>query len=100
MRLTPKTMAALLSISLGKGRPAFMLFSGEWLECDDGIVRPVIRGEVLTGKETWLPVPFLVDTAADRTVFSASILEQLQLQPIVSPTDLGGVGGVATSITV
>lgn len=25
-----------------------MLINGEWLLCDDGIVRPVIRGEILT----------------------------------------------------
>ena len=30
-----------------------MRFNGEWLQCDDGIIRPVIRAEILTGYGAW-----------------------------------------------
>ena len=77
-----------------------MRISGLWYLCDDGIVRPVIRGEVQAADGTWMKVPFLVDTGADRTVFSADILNALHLQPINSPDRLGGVGGIADSVGV
>ena len=44
--------------------------------------------------------PFLLDTGADRTVFSASILEELGLSHQESPNELAGVGGVAASVLV
>jgi hypothetical protein len=58
-----------------------MRINGEWYLCDDSVVRPVIRGEVLAGDGSWARVPFLVDTGADRTVFSAAILALLRLRP-------------------
>ena len=30
-----------------------MRFNGEWLQCDDGIIRPVIRAEILTSDGAW-----------------------------------------------
>jgi hypothetical protein len=39
-----------------------MQIHGEWLVCDDGVVRPVLRGEVLATNGAWVPVPFLLDT--------------------------------------
>ena len=51
-----------------------MRINGEWLLFDDGVMRPVIRGEILTGGGSWQPAEFLVDTGADRTVFSAATL--------------------------
>jgi hypothetical protein len=77
-----------------------MLISGVWLLCDDGVVRPVIYGEVLAGSGSWVKAPFLVDTAADRTVFSADILKALQLPCLVTPEQLSGVGGRAASVVV
>lgn len=77
-----------------------MLLRGLWHLCDDGIIRPVIRGEVEAGNGTWVQVPFLVDTAADRTVFSADILAALQLQSLTTSDRLGGVGGFAASVVV
>jgi hypothetical protein len=50
-----------------------MYISGEWLLCD-GVVRPVIRGEVLASDGSWQRVVFLVDTGADQTVFSVVCL--------------------------
>jgi hypothetical protein len=60
----------------------------------------VIRGEVEAGNGSWVQVPFLVDTAADRTVFSADILAALQLQHLATSDRLGGVGGFAASVVV
>jgi hypothetical protein len=44
--------------------------------------------------------PFLVDTGADRTVFSAPVFAALALQPTLSPERLGGVGGIVTPVAV
>jgi len=77
-----------------------MRIDGEWLLCDDGILRPVIRGEILASDGTWQRAEFLVDTGADRTVFSAPVLESLRLQPVVTQARLGGVGGVVNSVVV
>jgi hypothetical protein len=77
-----------------------MLIGGAWLLCDDGIVRPVIRGEILTGAGHWLEVPFQVDTGADHTAFSAEVLAALDLKPQESPLQFEGVGGIAPSVVV
>ena len=71
-----------------------MRIDGEWLLCDDDILRPVIRGEILASDGTWQRAEFLVDTGADRTVFSAAVLASLGLQPVVTQARLGGVGVV------
>ena len=77
-----------------------MQINGEWSLGDEDIVRPVIRGEILAGNGSWVKAPFLVDTGADRTVFSAAILAYLRLQPLATQERLGGVGGLADSVVV
>jgi predicted aspartyl protease len=77
-----------------------MRIDGEWLLCDDGIIRPVIRGEILTANGAWQRAEFLVDTGADRTVFSAATLAVLGLQPLMAQDRIGGLGGVAESVVV
>jgi hypothetical protein len=77
-----------------------MRIDGEWLLCDDGVLRPLIRGEILTGHGSWEPTEFLVDTGADRTVFSASLLVVLHLQATMSQHPLGGMGGLADTVVV
>lgn len=77
-----------------------MRIDGEWYLCDDGIVRPTIRGEILDATGMWKPVPFLIDTGADRTVLSAPILASLALQPIATPDRLAGLGGITDVIVV
>ena len=74
-------------------------FDGEWLLCDDGILRPVIRGEIPRECDgTWQRAEFLVDTGADRTVLSAPVLASLRPPPVSSPSSaLGGVGGEVDS---
>ena len=77
-----------------------MRIDGQWLVCDDGVVRPVINGEIRTVDGSWEKSEFLVDTGADRTVFSAATLARLALQPLVMPEGLSGVGGMAASVIV
>jgi hypothetical protein len=74
-----------------------MQINGEWLLCDDGVVRPVIRGEILTNERFWQPAAFLVDTGADRTVFSAATLSKLVLRTAnTAPVWCGGMCCFAT----
>src|SRR6266511_2366129 len=94
-------MTASLPASFhAKGRHESMLISGEWAVGDDGVSRPVIRGEVETTSGDWIAARFLVDTGADRTVFSADVLKDLGLPPLVTPDRLEGVGGRAASVVV
>jgi len=77
-----------------------MRINGEWLLCDDEIVRPVIRGEILADNGSWQRAEFLVDTGADRTVLSAPILTALGLQPLITQEGIGGLGGAVHSVVV
>ncbi len=77
-----------------------MRFNGEWLLCDDGIARPVMRGQILASNGTWQRTEFLVDTGADRTVISASALKLLGLPLRRSADQIGGIGGLADSVTI
>jgi hypothetical protein len=77
-----------------------MLLRGSWLECDDGEARPILRGAIQTGAGGWVEAPFLVDTGADQTVFSAAILSALGLPAEPTPYQLLGVGGTSPSVAV
>jgi len=77
-----------------------MQIRGLWRLCDDGRIRPVMRGEILAADGSWIKTPFLVDTGADRSALSADILQPLRLPFIDSPDILSGVGGVADSVVV
>jgi hypothetical protein len=77
-----------------------MQINGEWSLFDDGIVRPVMRGEARASTNRWVAAEFLVDTAADRTVFSAGLLATLPLQHISARERLGGLGGMTLSVVV
>ena len=92
--------AVLPTLFRWKGWRVFMLLNGMWLLCDDGVIRPVIYGEALAKDGTRLRTPFLVDTAADRTVFSANILEALGFEAVKGTQQLGGVGGVTATVAV
>ncbi len=63
-------------------------------------MRPVIRGRILTSRGLWMRVPFLVDTGADQTVLAAPILAALSLQPRAAQGQIGGVGGIVSSVLV
>lgn len=77
-----------------------MRIDGEWLLCDDGVVRPVIRGELLAGDGAWKAVEFLVDIGADRSVLNADILSKLGLPLFEAEEGLSGLGGETDSVTV
>jgi hypothetical protein len=77
-----------------------MQINGEWLDCDDGIVRPVVRGEVLAANGSWVPVPFLLDTGADRTVLSAVILAALRAHTLAASERLSGLGGTVRTVSI
>lgn len=77
-----------------------MRIDGEWLLCEDGMRRPVIRGEILAHDGSWQAIEFLVDTGADHTVLSALTLDTLQLQAHGTQNRLGGVGGIVDSVVV
>lgn len=77
-----------------------MLISGEWFFFPDEIFRPVIRGEMLSASSTWIPVTFLLDTGADRTVLTSAVLSSLALQSQKAEEPIGGLGGVVDSTIV
>jgi hypothetical protein len=77
-----------------------MRINGEWRQCDDGVVRPMIRGEIFTAERRWQPAEFLVDTGADCTVLSAALSSALGLTPIAPQGRLGGLGGTAGSVAL
>jgi len=76
-----------------------MLVPGEWLECDDGIVRPVMRGEVLRADGGWEPDIFLLDTGADRTVLCGATSVAVAV-PAIDAGRLGGIGGETGAISM
>src|SRR5439155_14621578 len=77
-----------------------MRLNGEWLCCADGDIRPVIRGELLSADGDWWPVEFLVDTGADRTVFSSSALKRSKLPHLPPDIPIGGFGGITETVLV
>jgi predicted aspartyl protease len=77
-----------------------MLIKGEWLLCDDGVLRPVLRGEILAGNNIWEAAEFLIDTGADRTVFNAPLLIKAGLQANQAQEGIAGLGGLAASVIV
>jgi hypothetical protein len=60
----------------------------------------VIIADVLAADGSWLSAEFLVDIGADRTVLMASLLRSLALPHLPAPSQLGGVGGAAVTVSV
>jgi Aspartyl protease len=60
----------------------------------------MISGEILAGNGSWEKSEFLLDTGADRTVFSAATLARLALQSLAMPEGISGVGGMVDSVIV
>jgi hypothetical protein len=79
-----------------------MRVDGRWRLFRDGILRPVVDGAVQTPGGAWRRTDFLVDSGADRTVFSARFLPVLR--PLAVPATAGpvlaGVGGRVACIYV
>jgi hypothetical protein len=55
-----------------------MEIAGEWLLCDDGVTRPIVRARALAADGSLVLDRFLVDSGADRTVLSAALRAKLQ----------------------
>jgi hypothetical protein len=72
-----------------------MRIVGKWQVGDDGVTRPVVRVEVQAADGRSEPEEFLIDSGADRTVFSASLLERLGFPAVPAPAGLTleGIGG-------
>ena len=77
-----------------------MRLNGEWLPCEDGGIRPIVRGEILGGDGVWREFEFLIDTGADRTVFSWNVLALSNFQTLISGAGIGGIGGVTENVLV
>jgi hypothetical protein len=75
-----------------------MLINGSWYVCDDNVLRPVIRVDVMAANGEWIPAPFLVDTGADRTVLNADVWRRLGLAADQPAVELGGLGGTTDSV--
>src|SRR5690242_15475760 len=79
-----------------------MRVNGDWLICEDGLVRPIVLGLVRASDGEMVEVTFLLDAGADRTVLSAdflSLLSRLQTSDN-RRIQLAGVGGQVDCITV
>lgn len=77
-----------------------MRIVGEWLLCDDAVTRPVARARVAASDGTFWSDRFLIDSGADRTVFSAALLRKLRLPANQPPPGLALVGISGTSAYV
>ena len=79
-----------------------MLVVGEWRVCDDGVTRPALRAKVHAHDGTHQTEAFLVDTCADRTVFSANLLSRLGFPPTPAPASLSlqGISGTCGFVLV
>ncbi len=79
-----------------------MVIAGSWQLCDDGLTRPVLRASIRASDGTLIADDFLIDSGADRTVFSAALMVRLQLptRNLDSGTALCGVGGQTDSVLV
>jgi hypothetical protein len=79
-----------------------MRIVGDWFLFADGEIRPILRAKLQTGHGTMVTEQFLVDTGADRTVFTAALLQQLALPVEQAPLDEGllGIGGAASYVIV
>lgn len=77
-----------------------MRIDGSWELSGDGVTRPMMDVLVQTGDGAWTDVGFLIDSGADRTVFSADLLNRLGLQDRPADQNLSGVGGTVATVLV
>jgi hypothetical protein len=79
-----------------------MVIVGKWHLFDDGVTRPIVRAQVIGGNGTPRGDNFLIDSGADRSVFSAALLGRLGL-PVTSVQPnftLSGIGGTSEFVLV
>jgi hypothetical protein len=78
-----------------------MRIVGNWFVCTDGVARPAILVEV-GGGAGLIQEHFLIDSCADSTVLSHSLVAQLQLPTQSPPAGLAlkGVSGTSPFVVV
>ena len=77
-----------------------MRIDGEWYPCQDGVVRPAMRVEILDANGRWLSSVLLLDTGADRTTFDVGILGKLAIPSVPHRGILAGLGGPTPAVEV
>lgn len=77
-----------------------MRINGEWLLCDDGVMRPVVRGRIQDSAGEWVVTEFLLDIGVDRTVLTADTLSKLGLPLFEAEEGLSGLGGGTDSVEI
>lgn len=77
-----------------------MEIKGEWQFCEDGIVRPVMIGQIESARGEWISARLLIDTGADRTVLSAVLLQALGIDPLTAEEGISGLGGATDAVVV
>lgn len=79
-----------------------MRIAGTWLLCDDGVPRPIVIAKALAADGSEHADRFLVDTGADRTVFSAALRVKLGLPGTNGAPGLSlqGIGGISAFVLV
>lgn len=74
-----------------------MEIKGEWQFCEDGVVRPVMRGRLQSADGEWISAELLIDTGADCTVLNAEVTQKLGFVPLESAEGISGLGGTTRS---
>lgn len=79
-----------------------MRIAGEWRVCDDGVTRPALRAKVQAADGAYHVDVFLVDSCADRTVFSENLLSRLGFPMTPAPESmiLQGISGTCGFVVV
>lgn len=77
-----------------------MYIAGDWHPCDDGVMRPVVRAELLGGDGSWVHHELLLDSGADRTVLTGAALRILRLNAVELDDGLAGIGGTSHAVAV
>ena len=77
-----------------------MRIDGQWLPFDDGELRPVVRAQLIAADGSPVETLLLVDTGADRTVFTRAVLDALELPASQPVEQMAGVGGVVNTVQV
>lgn len=80
----------------------FMRIAGEWQIGHDGIIRPILEAHVAAADGTLIKDDFLIDSGADRTVFSAGLMDKLGLQTTQEAHGFvfSGIGGQCAFVVV
>ena len=78
-----------------------MRIRGQWYRGGDGVTVPTLEARLTTSDGRVVGERFLIDSGADRTVFTARLVGELGIAPDPARViPLGGVGGSQRSVPV